>query len=72
MKRMREANLAKSSASTTGSVSSDPGQSTASEAADESLPSTSGPSEGTPTEDIHTESSKSLDESVRMPVTTQP
>ena len=47
MKRMREANLAKSSASTSGSFSSDPGQSTASEAADESLPSTSGPSEGT-------------------------
>ena len=66
MKRMREA---KSSASTTGSVSSYPGESAASEAADESLPSTYRPSESTPTEDMHTESSESLDESVRMPVT---
>ena len=71
MKRMREAKLAKSSASTTGSVSSDPGESTASAAADESLPSTCGPSEGTPTEDMHTVSSESLNESVRMPVTTR-
>ena len=69
MKRIRKAKLAKSSASTTGSVSSYPGESTASEAADESLPSTSGPSEVTPTEDMYTESSESLDESVRMPVT---
>ena len=51
-KRMREAKLAKSSAPTTGGVSSDPGPSTASEAAGESLASTSGPSEGTPTEDM--------------------
>ena len=71
MKCMREAKLAYSSASTTGSVSSDPGQSTSTEAADESLLSTSDPSEGTPTEDMHMESSKSLDESVRMPVTTR-
>ena len=57
---------------TTGSVSSDPGPSTASEVAGESLPSTSGPSEGTPTESMSTESSDSLDESFRVPVTTQP
>ena len=71
MKRIREAKLAKSSASTTGSVSSDPGQSTASAAAGESLPSTSGPSEDTSTQDMRTESSESLEESFRVPVTTQ-
>ena len=47
------------------------GQSTASESAGESLPSTSGPSEGTTTEDMHTESSESLEESLHVPVTTQ-
>ena len=69
MERMREGKLEKSSTSTTVSVSSDPGPSTAS---GESLLSTSGPSEGTPTESMRTESSESLDESFRVPVTNQP
>lgn len=47
---MRESKLAKPNVSTAGSVSSDLGSSTASEAAGESLPSTSGPSEGNSTE----------------------
>ena len=52
-------------------MSSDPGQSTASEVAGKFLQSTSGHSESAPMEDMHTESSKSLDESFRVPVTTQ-